>query len=142
MNTRLNERFAQEPSLYRVAKDEPFLDFEFARCSSCKGLTFPATAPGCQHCGVSLDGAERIARAGCGELLEFVTIHVPLRPDMAAPSIAGDIRIADGVVQEGLLVVDEETQLRHGMAVRAVAVPLPGGDYYACRFVPVVEVPA
>lgn len=137
MDTPLNERTAQHPSLYQLAADGRSLDFYFARCGSCARLSFPANAPGCMHCGASLDDAERITQAGGGTLLEFVTLHVALRPGMTAPSIAGDIRIAEGIVEEGVLNVADESQLAHGMALRAVAAPLPTGEQYICRFVPV-----
>lgn len=136
------ERSPNEPSLYRLGADGRSLDFEFAHCGDCQGLSFPANAPGCQHCGATLERAERVTRTGGGTLLEFVTLHVALEPSMAVPSIVGDICIADGVVKQGILGVDDEVQLRNGMAVYAVAVPLPGGEYYCCRFVTAEELSA
>jgi hypothetical protein len=91
------------------------------------------------HCGEPLKGAQRVVRPGGGELLEFVTLHVPLLPGMVAPSIAGDIRIAPGIVEEGVMAVGDETALKHGMAVRAIAEIKPEEGVYACRFVPVTE---
>ena len=46
------------------------------------------------------------------------------------------IRIAEQVVEEGVIAVDDESALRPGMAMKAVAVPLPSGDVFDCRFVP------
>jgi hypothetical protein len=77
-----------------------------------------------------------VTRPGGGTLLEYVTLHVPLVPGMPAPSIAGDIRIAEQVVEEGVIAVADESALRPGMALRAVAVPLASGDSYGCAFVP------
>lgn len=133
----------QRPSLYRLAADGRSLDFLFAQCPACHALSFPANAPGCMHCGHAIDAtdtATQVARPGGGTLLEYVTLHVPLVPGMAAPSIAGDIRIAEQVVEEGVIAVADERALRPGMALRAVAVPLASGDSYGCAFVPTGEV--
>ncbi len=124
------------PSLYQLAEDGHSLDFFFAQCPACSGLSFPANAPGCMHCGDPLLGAQTMRRPGGGELLEYVTLYVPLAPGMAAPSIAGDVRIADGVVEEGVIGVDDEAVLRPGMVLRAVAEPREAQGVYACRFVP------
>lgn len=126
----------QRPSLYRLAADGRSLDFLFAQCPACNGLSFPANAPGCMHCGHPLDDAEQVANPGGGTLLEYVTLHVPLVPGMPAPSIAGDIRIAGQVVEEGVIAVADESALRPGMAMKAIAVPLASGDSYGCQFVP------
>lgn len=142
MDTPLNELAAQQPSLYQLAADGHSLDFYFARCGACHLLSFPANAPGCVHCGMPLDGAERVRQAGAGTLLEFVSLHVALRPGLVAPSIAGNIRIADGIVEEGVIAVDDESRLTRGMALRAIAVPLAAGELYNCRFVPAEETAA
>ena len=124
------------PTLYQLAQDGRSLDFLFAQCPACSGLTFPSNAPGCMHCGDPLQGAQTLRRPGGGELLEFVTLYVPLAPGMAVPSIAGDVRIADGVVEEGVIGVQDEASLRPGMWMRAVAEPDEAQGEYACRFVP------
>lgn len=136
MNQDLTVMQAQNPSLYRLSADGRSLDFLFAQCSACNGLSFPANAPGCMHCGAASDQAEQVARPGGGTLLEYVTLHVALVPGMPVPSIAGDIRIADQVVEEGVIAVADEAVLRPGMALQAIAVPLPSGAFYACQFVP------
>jgi uncharacterized OB-fold protein len=125
------------PTLYALAQDGHSLDFFFVQCRACSGLSFPANVPGCAHCGDPLVDAQKVGRPGGGELLEYVTLHVPLAPGMAAPSIAGDVRIADGIVEEGVISVSDETALRHGMALRAVADVREAQGVYACRFVPV-----
>jgi uncharacterized OB-fold protein len=129
----------QRPSLYRLAADGRSLDFLFAQCPACHALSFPANAPGCMHCGHPTDETAQVARPGGGTLLEYVTLHVPLVAGMPAPSIAGDIRIAPQVVEEGVIAVGDERALRPGMALRAVAVPLACGDSYGCAFVPAQE---
>ena len=129
----------QRPSLYRLAADGRSLDFFFAHCPACQGLSFPANAPGCMHCGHPTDEAMQVVRPGGGTLLEYVTLHVALVTDMHTPSIAGDIRIAEQVVEEGVIAVDDESRLQPGMALRAVAVPLASADTYGCQFVPAQE---
>jgi len=139
MTQNLTAMRPKRPSLYRLAADGRSLDFLFAQCPHCKGLSFPANVPGCMHCGALLDKAEQVALAGGGALLEYVTLHVPMAPGMAVPSIAGDIRIADQVVEEGVIAVADESALHPGMAMKAVAVPLDSGDIFDCRFVPASE---
>ena len=124
------------PSLYQLAEDGRSLDFFFAHCPACGGLSFPANAPGCMHCGDPLQGAQTLRRPGGGVLLEYVTLYVPLAPGMAVPSIAGDVRIADGIVEEGVIGVEDEASLRPGMVLRAVAEAREALGVYACRFVP------
>ena len=126
-----------QPTLYALADDGHSLDFFFAECAACGGLSFPANVPGCMHCGDPLHHATRITRPGEGELLEWVTLHVPLLPGMAAPSVAADIRLAPGIVEEGVLAVADDAALRPGMALRAVAAVNAAEGVYGCRFVPV-----
>ncbi|KAA0180907.1 hypothetical protein FX016_13865 [Cupriavidus gilardii] len=129
----------RHPSLYRLAADGHSLDFHYARCNRCQRLAFPANSPGCPHCGSAMDDAERVTQPGGGTLLEYVTLHVALAPDMAVPAIAGDIRLADGIVEQGVIGVSDEAGLRPGMAVKAVAVFQQDGQSYRCAFVPAQE---
>jgi len=127
----------RHPSLYRLAADGRSLDFLFSQCPHCQGLNFPANVPGCMHCGAPLVQAEQVIHTGGGTLLAYVTVHVPLIPDQVVPAVVGDIRIADDIVQEGVIAVDDESALHPGMALTAVAMPLAGGEIYDCRFVPI-----
>lgn len=136
MNTSLKNLRPQRPSLFRLAADGHSLDFFFCVCDACSRLTFPANAPGCAHCGAPLDSKRQVTRPGGGKLLEFVTLHVPLVPDMPSPMVAGDIEIAEGVFEEGVIAMTNEQQLHIGMQMRAIAVPLDLTDTFACRFVP------
>lgn len=138
MNTSLKDLRPQRPSLFRLAADGYSLDFIFCVCDACSGLTFPANAPGCAQCGAPLDSKRQVARPGGGKLLEFVTLHVPLVPGMSSPVIAGDIEIAEGVFEEGVIAVTDEQQLHPGMRMRAIAVQLDLTDTFACRFVPAI----
>ncbi|MBB1633422.1 hypothetical protein [Cupriavidus sp. UME77] len=124
------------PTLYELAEDGRSLNFFFAQCSACNELSFPANAPGCVHCGEPLSDARKLTLPGGGELLEFVTLHVALVPGMAVPSIAGDVRIARGIIEEGVIAVPDEKVLKPGMALKAVAEIREVGGIYGCRFVP------
>lgn len=136
MTTDLRGYAPQHPQLYRLAADGRSLEFFYAPCPACGQLSFPAMVPGCAHCGASLQDTQPVAHAGGGTLLEFVTLHVPLLPGMDTPRIAADIRIAEGVIEEGVVAVPDESALRVGMALQAIAVPLPAGEVFTCRFVP------
>lgn len=124
------------PTLYELAEDGRSLNFFFVQCSACNELSFPANAPGCMHCGDPLSNATKLTRPGGGELLEYVTLYVPLVPGMAVPSIAGDVRIAKGIIEEGVIAVPDEKVLKPGMALKAVAEIREPEAAYACRFVP------
>ncbi|WP_322739940.1 Zn-ribbon domain-containing OB-fold protein [Delftia tsuruhatensis] len=126
----------QHPSLYQLAADGRSLEFLYVQCPACAKLSFPANVPGCGHCGDPLQDAQTVARPGAGTLLEFVTLHVPLLPGLQTPRIAADIRIADGLVEEGVVAVSDESQLHVGMQLRAVAVAQASGEIFDCRFVP------
>jgi len=136
MTTDLRGFRPQHPTLYQLAPDGESLEFLFAQCPACQKLVFPADVPGCSHCGDPLHGARKVARPGGGKLLEYVTLHVPLLPGMEVPRIAADILIEEGLIEEGVVAAADESALRVGMTLRAVAVALPGGETFACRFVP------
>ena len=136
MSTPLAAQKPLRPTLYRLAQDGQSLDFIYVHCSACAGITFPANAPGCMHCGDPLEGSTQIVRPGRGILLEFVTIHVPMVPGMSVPCIAADIRFAEGFVEEGVIADIDETSLQLGMELMAVAAPGPSSDVYGCQFVP------
>lgn len=136
MTTDLRALAPQQPVLYRLAADGESLDFLYAQCPACGTLAFPANVPGCGHCGDPLTGAAEVSRPGVGTLLEYVTLHVPLLAGMEVPRIAADIQMAGGGIEEGVIAGIDESVLRHGMSLRAVATPLPDGQSFACRFVP------
>jgi uncharacterized OB-fold protein len=125
-----------KPTLYQLANDGKSLEFIYASCNSCKRLTFPANAPGCMHCGLSIDTAEKLTRKGIGTLMEFVTVHVPLTPDMEVPCIIGDILLEDGIIEEVVISVHDESTLALGMSLKAIASPLQDGSAYTCHFTP------
>ena len=98
MTTDLHGLRPQHPSLFQLAADGESLDFLYAQCPACGTLAFPAHVPGCGNCGNSLQDAQRLARPGRGELLEYVTLHVPLLPDIEVPRIAADIQLEGGPI--------------------------------------------
>lgn len=136
MTPDLHALHPRHPSLYRLAGDGRSLDFLFARCPHCQGLSFPANAPGCMHCGQPTEGAETVALPGGGTLMECVTVHVPLFPGMVAPCVVADIRIAPQVVEEGVIAVDDESRLAPGATLKAIAVADMAAEVFDCRFVP------
>lgn len=137
MQQNLSTLRPHRPSLYRLAADGRRLDFLFAHYPSCQALSFPANAPSCMHCGQPIDAAAQVLRPGGGTLLEFVTLHAPLAPGLPVPSIVGLVRIAEQVVEEGVIAVEAENELRVGMALRAQ--PLASGESYGCVFAPESE---
>jgi len=139
MNSTHTEPRPRHPTLYRLAANGRSLEFLYARCPGCRRLTFPANAPGCMHCGGPLDEAEQVVLPGEGTLMEYVTLHVALVPGMPVPAVAGDIRIADGIVEQGVIGVADESGLRPGMALSAIAAFDDDGQTYRCAFVPVEE---
>ncbi|MCT9118494.1 zinc ribbon domain-containing protein [Cupriavidus gilardii] len=141
MNASHTEPRPRHPTLYRLAADGRSLEFLYARCPGCRRLTFPANAPGCMHCGAPLDEAEPVVLPGEGTLMEYVTLHVALAPGMPVPAIAGDIRIADGIVEQAVIGVADESGLRPGMALTAIAAFEEDGLTYRCAFVPAGEDP-
>ena len=125
-----------QPTLYALADDGHSLDFFFMQCPSCDGLNFPANVPGCMHCGDALDKGLMLTRPAIGTLLEYATLHVPLTPGMAAPSIAGDVLLAQGIVEEGVIAVADDKLLAPGMTLKAVAKVRDAEGTYGCEFIP------
>lgn len=125
-----------QPTLYALAEDGYSLNFFYVQCDACRGLSFPANVPGCMHCGDALHSAKKVSLPGSGELLEYVTLQVPLLPGMQVPSVVGDVRIQPGIVEEVVIEVSDEAALRPGMPLKAVAKINEADGVYACRFVP------
>ena len=88
------------------------------------------------RCGLPIDTAEKLTRKGIGTLMEFVTVHVALTQDMEVPCIIGDILLEDGIIEEGVISVPDESILALGMSLKAVASPLQDETAYTCRFTP------
>lgn len=114
------------------------------RCGHCRGMTLPASAYGCRHCGAEpKDGAtEEIAARGT--LRNYVTVYADLVRDVAAPFVVGEVEFGQDLCEEVLLQVADEAELVPGMIVRGVLrADAPGTGRFPLRFVPVrEEVPA
>jgi len=125
------------PSLYRMAADGASLDLLYAPCPNCAKLTFPANAPGCMHCGASLQEVQPVAKPGTVTLLEFVTLHVSPVPSLAAGSIVGDLSLEDGIVEEAIIGgVQDESALRPGMTLQAIPKFIEANQTFECVFAP------
>jgi len=91
-----------------------------ARCSRCRGHSFPAHVPGCRHCGAPPDALETIDCMGAVALRNVVTVHAPLAPGLAVPCVIGEVELCPGVIEEVLIDVSDEAQLALGMWLRPV----------------------
>lgn len=125
---------SEKPNLFALGPDGGSLHFWFARCGACGRLNFPQNAPGCHVCGEALSSAERVSKAGGGTLLEAITIQVPLAQGMKTPLTIGRIRLAEGIVEEGVLEMPGETVPAPGLPLRAVACLSADGQTYGCVF--------
>ncbi|MCY1214649.1 hypothetical protein D9M68_602380 [compost metagenome] len=118
--------------------DLPFL--AVLRCGRCQGMTFPALAYGCRHCGAEpKDGATEQIPAR-GTLRNYVTVHADLVRDVAVPFVVGEVDFGQGIREEVLLEVSGEAELVPGMTVRGILrTSAPGTERFPLRFVPVPE---
>jgi len=108
MNTMVNDLPASLPA-ERVLRA--------ARCTRCQGYSFPEHVPGCRHCGAARDQLESVDCMGSVQLRNFVTVHAPLAPGLAVPSVVGEIELRPGVVEEVLIDVPSEDRLSLGMSL-------------------------
>ncbi|GAA5233069.1 hypothetical protein FOZ76_06200 [Verticiella sediminum] len=126
-----------QPAMYVDAGDGT-LDLLFLECGHCGSLSFPASAYGCRQCGAPAEAGRTARRPGRARLRQFATVHQNLSPALPAPYVVGELELAPGLVEEGVLGVADEAGLQPGMAMRAVPVTTADGRY-ACRFVPAGE---
>ena len=91
-----------------------------ARCSRCGSHTFPATAYGCRPCGADVAALSPVPCPQPPRLLNFVTVHAELAPGLPVPCVIGEIELAPGLVEEGLIAASEDA-LRPGMELLAQA---------------------
>ena|SRR5690606_551550 len=126
-----------EPALYDRGESGDTLDLLFLQCGACRALTFPSNAYGCRNCGAPSEQGSVTRRPGVGTLHNALTVHQNLEPTLKAPYVVGEIEIADGIIEEGVLAVDAESAVAPGMTVRAVAAPHPtDAGLFVCRFAP------
>lgn len=127
------------PTLFELTPDGRTLRFFFKRCLSCAQLSFPATSPGCVHCGSEIDSAPLETHPGEGVLQEHVTIHIALSPGMTTPLTVGEIEIAPNIVKEAVIGTASDSELRPGMKMQAIANMDEDNSRYTCVFVPVED---
>lgn len=133
----MDELKTAEPALYDRGDGGVTLDLLFLECGVCRSLTFPSNAYGCRACGAPGEGGKTVRRPGICTLHNVLTVHQNLEPTLKAPYVVGEIELADGIVEEGVLAVDDETAVAPGMTVHAVAAPHPGDpSLFVCRFAP------
>jgi uncharacterized OB-fold protein len=113
----------------------------FSRCAECGARHFPASPYGCRSCSAPPDRVETEPRPAAGVLRNFVTVHASVAPGVEAPCIVGEIEIADGVIEEAVVAVADESMLQLGMQMVGVVAPSAategGADVlFGLRFVP------
>jgi len=126
-----------EPALYDRGTGGDTLDLLFLECGDCRELTFPSNAYGCRACGASGEHGRVVRRPGICRLHNAVTVHQNLEPTVKAPYVVGEIELAPGIVEEGILTVGNEAAVAPGMTLHAVAAPHPAdAGLFVCRFAP------
>ncbi len=127
----------EKPDLYALADDGRRLQLIMGHCTQCAKHHFPKTGYGCPNCGAVPEHVRSELGDGRATLLTFITLHAKLVPTLEVPCIVGEAQIADGMIEEVMLLGAAE-QYRDGMALRAVAheVTRGGRSVLACRFAP------
>lgn len=126
-----------QPALYDRGSGGDTLDLLFLECGVCSSLTFPSNAYGCRMCGAPGEEGKTVRRPGVCTLHNVLTVHQNLETTLKAPYVVGEIELAQGIVEEGVLAVEDESAVAPGMTVHAVAAPHPmDGSLFVCRFAP------
>ncbi len=136
----MNELQPAQPGMYARGSGET-LDLLFLQCGECGALSFPSNAYGCHRCGAASEQGHVVRRPGVATLRQALTVHQNLEPTLTAPYVVGELELADGIVEEGVLAVQDEAAVAVGMTLHAVAVPHPqDAQRFVCRFVPTKSV--
>lgn len=93
------------------------IELKIAHCSKCKAYTLPANAYGCRACGAESGFLEAVDLPSSPKLVNFVTLHVALSSELDAPCVVGEIELAPGVIEEAVIDVIDEAELKIGMTV-------------------------
>lgn len=91
-----------------------------AHCPHCGTYTFPPNAWGCRRCGTENARLDKVPMPATPVLRNFITLHGDVAPGLVPPVIVGEVELAPGVVEEALIAVDDESQLRLDMPMEAV----------------------
>jgi uncharacterized OB-fold protein len=133
----MNELKTAEPALYDRGSGGDTLDLLFLECGACSSLTFPSNAYGCRVCGASGEEGKIVRRPGVCTLHNVLTVHQNLETTLKAPYVVGEVELAQGIVEEAVLAVEDESVVAPGMTVHAVATPHHAdASLFVCRFAP------
>jgi uncharacterized OB-fold protein len=89
-----------------------------AHCRRCATYTFPSNAWGCRECGA--DTLDKVPMPQTPILRNFITLHGDVVPGLAPPVVVGEVELAPGVVEEALIAVVDESQLKLDMPMQAI----------------------
>jgi uncharacterized OB-fold protein len=84
-----------------------------AYCAACGTHTWPSSAYGCRRCGSPVLDAVPLPQDPT--LLNFITVHSELAPNLPVPCVIGELELAPGVIEEALIGVPDESVLTVGM---------------------------
>lgn len=93
-----------------------------AHCRQCGTYTFPSNAWGCRACGA--DTLDKVPMPQTPVLRNFITLYGDVVPGLTPPVVVGEVEIAPGVVEEALIAVDDESQLKLDMPMEAIGADL------------------
>lgn len=130
---------ALHAELYEWRADEDRMCLWVAACPQCARINFPATVPGCAHCGAALQGVRPSPYEGTPRLRCAVRMHQPLAPGVQAPCTIATVELADKLSVQAVLSVDHD-ELEPGIALRPRPLWLDEGRTYRCVFEPVEAV--
>jgi uncharacterized OB-fold protein len=104
-----------------------------AHCRQCGTYTFPSNAWGCRECGAGT--LDEVPMPQTPVLRNFITLHGDVVPGLTPPVVVGEVEIAPGVVEEALIAVDDEAQLKLDMPMEAIGAD-PADTQRGLRFRP------
>jgi hypothetical protein len=116
----------REPSLYAPEATGDGAVLLALRDPASGALTFPRSPYG-------PPGLEQMQLSGQATLLACITLHQPVLPGVVPPLVVGRLRLAEGLVVDGVL--QGRVEPPPGTGMRAVLVAEDGA--FVCRFRPV-----
>lgn len=107
-----------------------------AHCRLCGTHTFPSNAWGCRACGADPSHLEKVPMPQPPVLRNFITLHGDVAPGLKPPVVIGEVELAPGVVEEALIAVADEAELRLDMPMEPIGAD-PADTQRGLRFRPV-----
>ena len=107
--------------------------FAIGHCEVCETYTYPPQAYGCRCCGAAL--LHPVSPPAPVILRNYVTLYTALTADLNVPCVIGEIELAPGVVEEALIHISDEAELRLGQKMTPQAYK-DRNDQWRWRFVP------